>query len=162
MIAWAYTCAYNMKLYTYYTTGDCKIIGNRATVFNDFSSSKLVQKSVENRWAVCNCYVTDVTGKIGAKRVALLIPCKLFTRANLYKFLDSASSCIPNLRAGGRCCALETCSRQGNIHEEPEQHLESSNFILIRTISMYSSLFLRTTRTPRLDETCSSPSVTAK
>ncbi len=41
-------------------TGDCKIIGNRATVFNDFSSSKLVQKlvqkSVENSWASPNYF----------------------------------------------------------------------------------------------------------
>ncbi len=37
-------------------TGDCKILGNRATVFNDFSSSKLVQNSGENRWACPNSF----------------------------------------------------------------------------------------------------------
>jgi hypothetical protein len=44
-------------------TGDCKIIGNRATVLNDssngferFFSSKLVQKSVENRCSIPNYF----------------------------------------------------------------------------------------------------------
>ncbi len=45
----------HIRMFMYLCTEDCKIIGNRAMVFNDFSSSKLVQNFVENSW-VCPKY----------------------------------------------------------------------------------------------------------
>jgi hypothetical protein len=69
-----HTLIYIMLWYT----GDCKIIWNRATVFNDFSSSKLVQKSVENRWASPNYFVISST----CSAVPVQMECVLYSRTD--------------------------------------------------------------------------------
>ncbi len=49
-------CCWHANICITRSTGDCKIIGNRAKVFNHFSGSKLVRKSVENCWACPNYF----------------------------------------------------------------------------------------------------------